>query len=60
MRLALSAGAAVVDRERRLPGRGAWVHPRRECLEAALRSDALSRAFRAPVTAPDETVDLFA
>ena len=40
-----------------LPGRGAWLHPRRECWDAAVARSALSRAFRAPVTIPQETVD---
>jgi uncharacterized protein len=51
--------AVVVDRERRLPGRGAYVHPRAACLDAALAHDALQRTFRRPVTVPDDFVDLF-
>ena len=39
-------GDVVVDLRRKLPGRGAWVHPRQECLRAAAK--ALSRAFKAP------------
>lgn len=37
-------GAAVVDPDRRLPGRGAWVHPSQQCAERALR--AIPRALR--------------
>jgi len=44
-------GEVVVDLRRRLPGRGAWVHPRATCLEASSR--ALSRAFRARTEAGD-------
>jgi hypothetical protein len=31
----------------RLPGRGAWVHPRERCVTAAARAGGLARAFRA-------------
>lgn len=40
---------AVVDRTGRLGGRGAWLHPTRECLDSALRRRAFRRAFRAVV-----------
>ncbi|MDR1264528.1 MAG: YlxR family protein [Propionibacteriaceae bacterium] len=36
----------VVDQRRRLPGRGAWLHPNPDCLERARRRQALSRALR--------------
>lgn len=44
-------GHLVVDYRARLPGRGAWVHPRRECVEHAGRRGVLSRALRGPVDA---------
>ncbi|WP_101651738.1 YlxR family protein [Brevibacterium ihuae] len=37
---------AVVDTGRRLPGRGAWIHPTVDCWQAALRKNAFARAFR--------------
>jgi hypothetical protein len=40
---------AVVDRDGRLGGRGAWLHPSHECLDSALRRRAFRRAFRAVV-----------
>ena len=43
-------GQVVVDLRRRLPGRGAWVHPQRSCLEQAPR--ALSRAFKTATKLP--------
>lgn len=47
-------GRAVVDYRGKLPGRGAWVHPARACLEVVDRGPAaLSRAFKRPVPAPD-------
>jgi predicted RNA-binding protein YlxR (DUF448 family) len=33
-------------------GRGAWVHPRAECVQAAVRSRAFARAFRRNVIVP--------
>jgi predicted RNA-binding protein YlxR (DUF448 family) len=59
VRLALVDGVVVTDRTGHLPGRGVYVHRRAGCLSAALDRDALPRAFRRPVTVPDETVDLF-
>lgn len=39
------------DVRRRAGGRGVSVHPRYRCIEAALRSGALQRAFRGPIKA---------
>ena len=38
---------AVPDPDRRLPGRGAHLHPTVECLELALRRRSLGKALRA-------------
>jgi len=40
------AGDAVIDVRRRLPGRGAHLHPDPDCLALALRRRALPRALR--------------
>src|SRR5690242_20891461 len=40
------------DPRRRLPGRGAWLHPTGDCLEQALRRRAFGRALRVGA-APD-------
>src|SRR5690606_10403344 len=37
---------AVVDLARRLPGRGAWLHPDLQCLDLAERRRAFARALR--------------
>ena len=37
----------VPDPRRRLPGRGAWLHPDRRCLDLAMRRRAFGRALRA-------------
>nr|WP_246258316.1 YlxR family protein [Amycolatopsis anabasis] len=39
-------GHLVVDERRRLPGRGAWLHPGPECLTKAERRRAFPRALR--------------
>ncbi|MBK6886141.1 MAG: YlxR family protein [Tetrasphaera sp.] len=36
----------VPDPRRRLPGRGCWLHPTRDCLDLALRRRAFGRALR--------------
>ncbi|GAS95293.1 nucleic-acid-binding protein implicated in transcription termination [Mycolicibacterium canariasense] len=38
--------AVTVDSAGSLPGRGAWLHPDRQCLEAAIRRRAFARALR--------------
>ncbi|HLU96292.1 MAG TPA: YlxR family protein [Thermobifida alba] len=46
VRLALDGDTVVCDRARRLPGRGAYLHPDRRCWEAAQRRRVWPRAFR--------------
>jgi predicted RNA-binding protein YlxR (DUF448 family) len=43
----------VADERASLPGRGAWVHETRDCVDAALRRRAFVRALR--VTGPLDT-----
>ncbi|MFD8495494.1 YlxR family protein [Amycolatopsis sp. NPDC059657] len=40
-------GRLVVDERRRLPGRGAWLHPEQDCLTKAERRRAFPRALKA-------------
>jgi predicted RNA-binding protein YlxR (DUF448 family) len=47
IRVVLVAGECIPDPDRRLPGRGAHLHPTRRCLDRAERSRALVRALRA-------------
>ncbi|HYS40877.1 MAG TPA: YlxR family protein [Pseudonocardiaceae bacterium] len=47
LRVVVVDGAVVPDPGRRLPGRGAWLHARSECLRAAERRRAFPRALRA-------------
>ncbi|HEY4616130.1 MAG TPA: YlxR family protein [Citricoccus sp.] len=41
--------SVVPDPRRRMPGRGAWLHPDPACVQAALKRGAFHRAFRGPV-----------
>ncbi|WP_082686642.1 YlxR family protein [Mycobacterium sp. IS-3022] len=40
------SSAVTVDLARKLPGRGAWLHPTPHCLDAAIRRRAFGRALR--------------
>ncbi|UOY04087.1 YlxR family protein [Blastococcus sp. PRF04-17] len=52
LRVVVRSGALVPDPRRRLPGRGASVHPTRECLHAAERR----RAFPGRCASPEVAV----
>ncbi|MBD0861303.1 YlxR family protein [Gordonia sp. zg691] len=40
--------AVVVDTAKTMPGRGAWLHARTECISTATRRKAFASALRAP------------
>ncbi|HKS48534.1 MAG TPA: YlxR family protein [Amycolatopsis sp.] len=46
LRVVAMGGWLVVDERRRLPGRGAWLHPDPGCLARAERRRAFPRALR--------------
>jgi hypothetical protein len=46
VRVVKQKDAVVIDRRQRLPGRGAYVHARRECVERAGRKGGLARTLR--------------
>lgn len=47
LRVVAVAGMVIPDLRRRLPGRGAWLHPDPGCLDLAERRRAFGRALRA-------------
>jgi len=47
LRFVARDGTVVADTAASLPGRGAWVHPTRECLDTALKRKAFGRALKA-------------
>src|SRR6476619_2607839 len=48
LRVVAVDGVVIPDLRRRLPGRGAWLHPDLRCLAAAERRRAFGRALRVP------------
>jgi uncharacterized protein len=48
LRVVAVSGVLTPDLRRRLPGRGAWLHPDPECLRRAERRGAFPRALRVP------------
>jgi len=46
LRVVAVAGMVIPDLRRRLPGRGAWLHPDPGCLDTAERRRAFGRALR--------------
>ncbi|HET6504395.1 MAG TPA: YlxR family protein [Amycolatopsis sp.] len=46
LRVVARDGLLVADERRRLPGRGAWLHPDPDCLGKAERRRAFARALR--------------
>lgn len=47
----------VVDVHRRLPGRGAWLHPHGRCYHLAVKRRAFARALR--ITGKPDTTGVF-
>jgi predicted RNA-binding protein YlxR (DUF448 family) len=53
VRLAVQRGLIVVDRARRLPGRGAYLCPDQKCAELAMKRRSLPRRLRVPAEAAE-------
>ncbi|MFD4959341.1 YlxR family protein [Microbacterium sp. NPDC058389] len=49
--------ALVVDERASMPGRGAWVHETRECVDAAIRRRAFVRALRVSGPLDTQTIE---
>ena len=47
----------VPDERAVMPGRGAWVHPTNECVDAALRRRAFVRALRVSGPLDTQTIE---
>lgn len=46
----------TIDEGKKLPGRGAWLHAKTECLQLALNRKAFGRAFRAQFSADEQVL----
>ena len=53
VKLAYGPAGVVVDYNEKLPGRGAYVCPDRECIDKGLNEKALSRSFKHRAIPPD-------
>ncbi len=53
VRIVAGPAGTVIDYREKLPGRAAYVCPRRECIEKALTKDAISRSLHQKVKVPD-------
>ena len=60
VRIVAKDGIAVVDFSAVAPGRGAWVHPHRECVETAVKRRAFGRALRTEITETHNLVSVLA
>ncbi len=49
IRIANFQGNLSVDTEKKMPGRGSWIHKKTKCLETAVERKAFGRAFRGKV-----------
>jgi predicted RNA-binding protein YlxR (DUF448 family) len=58
IRVVVRDGIATSDPSASLDGRGSWVHPTRECVDASIKRKAWSRALRANVDTSRLTSDL--
>ncbi|MDP3950385.1 YlxR family protein [Microbacterium sp.] len=47
----------IIDERAVMTGRGAWLHPTQECMEAALRRRAFARALRVSEPLDTQTIE---
>jgi len=52
LRIVARDGVGVVDQSQTEPGRGAYLHPRRECLDQAVKRRSMGRLLRAEIDGP--------
>ncbi|MBO0979593.1 YlxR family protein [Microbacterium sp. SD291] len=59
LRVVAQDNILVADERAVLPGRGAWVHPTQECMDAALRRRAFGRALRVSGDLDTQTIEQY-
>jgi len=57
VRIGVADGEIVVDRDRRLQGRGVYLCPERQCAAEARRRGAIPRRLRCMLTVPSDLED---
>ena len=50
LRIVVSEGVPVIDREQKMPGRGCYLCKNDECLEKAIKKRAFSRALKTEIS----------
>lgn len=58
IRMVLVDSKLVVDEGKKLPGRGAWIHPATTCLQLALNRKAFGRALKQEFMADEKVLAL--
>ena len=49
LRIVARGGVGIVDPAQTEPGRGVYLHPRRECLDQAMKRRSMGRSLRAEI-----------
>lgn len=57
LRVVAPHGVLIIDERAVMPGRGAWLHPTQECMDAALRRRAFVRALRVHTPLDTQTIE---
>jgi uncharacterized protein len=52
LRIVARDGVGMVDQDQTEPGRGVYLHPRRECLDRAIKRRSIGRSLRAEIDGP--------
>jgi predicted RNA-binding protein YlxR (DUF448 family) len=53
LRIVRVEGKLQIDDDKRLPGRGSWLHHKLSCLDLAISRGSFSRAFRSKIDLAD-------
>ena len=58
IRVVLVNTELTIDEDKKLPGRGAWLHGSKKCFELAINRKAFSRALKSQVSADEKVLAL--
>ncbi len=57
LRVVANDSVLIIDERAVMAGRGAWMHPTQDCMEAALRRRAFARALRVSEPLDTQTIE---